>query len=289
MKPRVCTRLVVWATVVAGSVAGCGQPSVDQSRISGQDPSISTASEMDLAVRVAQAYVDRTMFPSSVIADYLLSNRAHRKLVILCLRDAGFGELGYDTSDAMIVPWMNDPVRIPLQWVVPPAGFVAADELPPSLRPAEPDAIGWVPPESSADRLAAFEAAISRCENDSPTPPSSVDWTLADQIDGELIALAEAATTSAGFVPLKRAYEACVVARGGAMASSYESMIVSADPANSLAFDGLDIDAACRTGLYPAFVELKADEWRTWLDRRVDDLQMMTEKWAELDRETAVA
>ena len=229
------------------------------------------------------------MFPSSAIADYLLSNRAHRKLVIQCLQDAGFGEYGYDTSDAMIVPAMIDSFRIPLRWVAPPANFVPDREIPPGLRPSDPNAVGWVPPEMPADRLAAFEDAINVCEN--APYPSSVDWKLAEGIDGEMIALADEATHSDGFVSLQKAFETCIETRGGKMSQESpagEFMIDAANPVDGDKFDAQAVDSACRTDLYPAFIELKRDEWREWLDRREGDLKELADKWAQLEKEAGI-
>lgn len=158
---------IVSLIIVAGCrrIEGESRPDQTASRSAAAQPQPST----ELAKRVAQAFATRTIFPSSAIAQYLLSNRAHRALVIECMDAAGYGKYGYDTSDPPITPAMLDGHRLAFSWISPPAGFIELPTIskgsqvtPPTHRPGN---LLSSRPRRSKSGTTRFRPAVSRIQN----------------------------------------------------------------------------------------------------------------------------
>ena len=298
---RICVHAFALLLISCGSPTLADRSTAPEQTASSPDssdgrPQTTTAalpavvSDDELATRVAQAFVTRTMFPSSYVANLLLTNRAHRKVVIDCLSEAGFAEYGYDTSDPPILPEMVETFQFPLRWVSPPRGFVELPSPPPGLELRDPYEPGWVPPEMPADRLIKFEEAINTCENSSPFP-SAVDYRGAEEIDAEMKAIESDTLKSAEFAPIAEKYIACVAAQGGRTPPTGFGegwLLGPPDPQNAGKFDAVTVDAQCRTPLYPKFVELRAKQWREWLDRRTDDLVELAADWARIEKDAGI-
>lgn len=304
MKSDRNSALTIVALGLAVGLAACGEPIGRATQA--DSPTVTTTSATpgrseallpaqtaaDLPIRVARAYVMRTSFPSTVIADYILTNRRHRELVIECLTKAGFEKYGYDTSDAPVLPSMVDSFRLPLQWVAPPQGLVPLPDVAPGIGFADPDAQGWVPPEMPEDELAAFEAAIGLCESRAPFA-GSIDWRGAEEIDQEMKDIAQKAMTSDGFTAIQQSYAKCLQTDGADLAGgngSDEFTIVGLSAQTGIVDQGvLDLDTKCRTPLYDDFIVLEQDRWEEWLRRRGDDLESLVEDWAAIEKESGIA
>jgi hypothetical protein len=271
-------------------VAQQGQSSAAEASVRAE-PLAPTQPARDLPIRVARAYVMRTTFPSTAIADYILTNRRHRKLVIECLADAGFAKYGYDTSDAPVLPSMVDSFRLPLQWVSPPQGMVPLPAIAPGIGFADPETQGWSPPAMSEDELLAFEAEIATCESRAPFA-GAVDWRGAEAIDQEMQEIVRRALKDDRFAPIQQSYAKCIEEGGGTLSdgmSSDDFTIVGVSAQTGIVDQRvLELDAQCRSPLYDEFIMLEEDRWEDWLRKRGDDLERLVEEWAALEKESGI-
>ena len=278
---------IVSLIIVAGCrrIEGESRPDQTASRSAAAQPQPST----ELAKRVAQAFATRTIFPSSAIAQYLLSNRAHRALVIECMDAAGYGKYGYDTSDPPITPAMLDGHRLAFSWISPPAGFIELPTISKGSQVTPPDAPTWQPPQfATEEEQVRYDEVQTGCESNSEFP-AIVDWSQIDVLGSEIADLEAKSESSPGFKALADSYATCVHSAGGTFSSPEVIESLPADPANPISVQQLkELDSKCRTQLYPGFIDLSASGWQEWLDRRSQDLEAIGKMWLDIQNKAGI-
>jgi hypothetical protein len=268
-------------------VAGCGTSIESTSSGRGDSAASAESGAKTTEVRVAELQVAATVFADVFVADYVLSNLEHRRLVGQCLDDAGFP--GVDLGDSVLItPEMLTSNPTPIRWSFPPQGVLSLPSR--TLEGAEAAAAGqskpWTPPSfPTAEEGLRFEASLAECDNSQPYP-SSMESLRPLEVEAAINDVAEQSMRHQGFAKLDAAYRTCLQQEGVQEVTYQADGIVMDGASGELA---RKVDGRCRGPLYGDFIALRSEDWEELLVEVAPELERYADQWSAIVNAAAKA
>ncbi len=143
------------------------------------------------------------------------------------------------------------------------------------------------------DEQALYDAAEAECGPNTPSE-SVVDWTLANDIEGQMIAISNAAKRKPGFAAINKAYKACIHGKGldfddpDLLLDLVKKKYAESPDGTAVAdFErtAAAADSECRVDLWPAFLELSTAEWKAFTRENQQRSEAVVNGFAALQEE----
>ncbi len=281
MKRRAMLALAVSA------VTGCSayaQPATD--------PRLPPRTEVELSSQVAGVFTPINPEPRTLLAIRILELDRADDYMEQCMAALG---LPY-ARRAVVASWPNSATAgVRGGWWTPPyfgnpaAGFGVGEQIDPSDTVADEEIV-VEDLRLAADEQASYDAGVATCTPNTPSGPL-IDWSVADDIREQMIAISSATRAKPGFVAIQETYRRCIEIKGFDFADPDLLIdLVMARYSDPGAHDPVGFessaalaDAECRVDLWPEFIELSRPEWEAFVAANHDRARAMIDSFIMLE------